>query len=117
MNGRININLPVIQAPFLAYFPSWLFACPSQLRTGCKLIFMQHDMNCMPLVPALVPSFLILPATSNKNVADVQTMKYGVGFTSTAWGRPREMPVLSGGKSYIGSSHLDKIPQCSTIYR
>jgi len=80
MNRRININQPVIQAPFLAYFPSWLFACPSQLRTGCKLIFMQHDMNFMPLEPALVPSFLILPATSNKNVADVQTMKYGVCF-------------------------------------
>jgi hypothetical protein len=74
---------------------------------------MQHEMNCMPLEPALVPSFLILPATSNKNVADVQTMKYGVGFISTAWGRPRE----GMAKSYIGSSHLDKIPEYCTIYR
>lgn len=98
MNRRININLPVIQAPFLAYFSSWLCACPSQLRTGCKLIFMQHDMTCMPLEPALLPSFLILPVTSNKNVADVQTMKYGVGFISTAWGRLREVPVLRYGE-------------------
>jgi len=59
---------------------------------------MQHDMNFMPLEPALVPSFLILPATSNKNVADVQTMKYGVCFISTAWGRPRELPVLRYGE-------------------
>lgn len=58
----MDINLPVIQAPFLAYFPSWLFAYPFQLRAGCKFIFMQHDMNFMPLEPALVPSFLILPA-------------------------------------------------------
>jgi len=59
---------------------------------------MQHDMTCMPLEPALLPSFLILPVTSNKNVADVQTMKYGVGFISTAWGRLREVPVLRYGE-------------------
>lgn len=83
----------------------------------CKLIFMQHDMNCMPLEPALVPSFLILPATSNKNVADVQTMKCGVGFISTAWGRPREVPVLRYGEILYMQFSLDKIPECCTIYR